>query len=256
MTAFHDYARFYDLLYGDKDYRAETEFAIALLRRRASAVVSVLEVGCGTGRHGLYLAEAGFHVTGIDLSAEMVTRAQNRAAAAPDTLRERLTFRQGDIRSLRLGRTFSAAISLFHVVSYLTTDADLHAGFDHVRRHLEQDGVFVFDFWHAPAVLAEGPQRREKIVEADGWHLRRRTEPVWQRDRDIVRVNFHVTATNTVRGDVQEFREEHTMRYFFPDALAALLADHGFAEVERGEWPTGASARPDTFGVYMVARAI
>jgi SAM-dependent methyltransferase len=256
MTAFGDYARFYDLLYGDKDYQAETAFLVGLLRRWAPAATSVLEIGCGSGRHGLCMAEAGFRVTGIDLSGDMVALARNRAAAAPGPVRERMAFEQGDIRSVRLGRTFPAAMALFHVVSYLATDADLHSGLACIREHLEPGGVFVFDFWHAPAVRAEGPQRRNKVAEADGWRIHRRTEPVWERDRDIVRVVFHVTATNTIRGEVRKFKEEHVMRYFSPADLATVLAAHGFAELECGEWPTGAPARDDTFGVYIVARAV
>lgn len=255
MTAFREYARFYDLLYRDKDYEAETEFLIGRLRRWAPRASNILEVGCGSGRHGLCMSEAGYRVTGIDVSADMVALACRHAAGASAEVRDRLAFKQGDIRSVKLGETYQAATSLFHVVSYLTSDADLHAGFASIRRYLDTGGVFVFDFWHAPAVLAEGPQRREKVVEADGWHIHRRTEPEWEKGHDIVRVNFHVTAIEMATGKVHEFKEEHSMRYFYPDALNAILAEHGLVEVERGEWPTGAPARDDVFGVYMVAKA-
>lgn len=256
MKIFKDYAQFYDLLYRDKDYQAETAFLVSRLQRWAPAATRVLEIGCGSGRHALCMAEGGVCVTGIDLSGDMIALARDRAAAAPAPVSERMTFEQGDVRSLRLGHTFPAAAALFHVVSYLTTDADLHSGLARIRQHVERGGVFVFDFWHAPAVLARGPQRREKVVEADGWRIVRRTEPVWQRDRDIVRIKFHITATHTVSGQVLAFEEEHVMRYFFPDDLAAVLAAHGSTELERGEWPTGAPARDDTFGVYMVVRAV
>ncbi len=255
MTAFKDYAQFYDLLYGDKDYRAEAAFVGRLLKRWAPAGTALLEAGCGSGHHASYMAEAGYHLTGIDMSADMVELARSRLAEAPANLAERVTFEQGDIRTFHLGRTFSAAMSLFHVVSYLSTDADLSAGFANVRRHLDRGGTFVFDFWHAPAIIEEGPQRREKVVESDEWHIHRLTEPVWEKDRDVVRVNFHITATDKTNGAVHRLHEEHVMRYFFPDTLSAALSNNGFTVVECGEWLSGAPVRDDIFGVYMAARA-
>lgn len=256
MTTFKTYARFYDLLYEDKNYHAEAQFLAGVLSRLAPKTTSLLDIGCGSGRHGVCMAEAGFRVLGVDMSVDMVELARRRAASAPSPARERLVFSQGDIRSLSLGTKFQVAMSLFHVVSYLTTDDDLRAALTCVRRHLTRGGVFVFDFWHAPALLGEGPQRREKIVEAQGWRIHRRTEPEWHKDRDIVRVHFHVSATNANSGEVQEFEEVHAMRYYFPDALAAVFAEHGFAEVERGEWLTGSPIRDESFGVYMVQRAV
>ena len=71
---FAKYALCYDLLYRDKDYAAEAGYAGRLIRSATPAARSVLEFGCGTGRHARLLCTRGFDVHGVDHSPEMVAR--------------------------------------------------------------------------------------------------------------------------------------------------------------------------------------
>src|SRR5262245_52735638 len=66
---FQQYSEFYDLLYRDKDYAAESAYIIRQLQACTPAVRSVLEFGSGTGGHGYLLAQAGFDIFGIERSA-------------------------------------------------------------------------------------------------------------------------------------------------------------------------------------------
>ena len=63
----------------------------------------------------------------------------------------------GDIRSVRLGRRFDAVISLFHVMSYQILDSEVAAVLDTAACHLAPGGLLLFDVWHGPAVLFQGP---------------------------------------------------------------------------------------------------
>ncbi|HOE34023.1 MAG TPA: class I SAM-dependent methyltransferase, partial [Smithella sp.] len=118
---FSDYAPYYDLLYRDKDYKAEAEYVANLIREFHPATRNILELGSGTGIHANLLAEMGFSVHGIERSQEMYTRSldlvdkQNSQYGRP-------TFTHGDIREIRLNKSFDAVISLFHVISYQTTN--------------------------------------------------------------------------------------------------------------------------------------
>ena len=56
MTVFADYAPWYDLLYQDKDYAAETAFVEARLRDHGAAPGKLLDLGCGTGLHAIAFA--------------------------------------------------------------------------------------------------------------------------------------------------------------------------------------------------------
>ncbi|HLI00994.1 MAG TPA: methyltransferase domain-containing protein, partial [Acidimicrobiales bacterium] len=68
-------------------------------RRTAASgtAASVLDVGCGQGTQAIRLARRGFHVTGVDLSAELLDVARAAAAAEPDAVQQRLTWRRGDL---------------------------------------------------------------------------------------------------------------------------------------------------------------
>src|SRR5437763_4854364 len=112
----------------------------------------------------------------------MLTHADTRCTGMPKSTRDLVSFELGDIRTLDLGRNFDAVISLFHVMSYQTTDADLLAALTTARRHLQSGGLFLFDFWHGPAVLFEEPSRREKRIEDERFRAVRRTTPRWEKE--------------------------------------------------------------------------
>jgi ubiquinone/menaquinone biosynthesis C-methylase UbiE len=103
MNVFNHYARYYDLLYRDKDYAGEAAFVHQQLARAGRAGSTMLELGCGTGRHALEFARHGWSVTGYDLSEGMVEQAQRRAGEMVPALAEKLKFAVGDARRVRSG---------------------------------------------------------------------------------------------------------------------------------------------------------
>ena len=90
MKAFGGYARYYDLLYRDKDYLGETEFVERLIQRHSPGARRILELGCGTGIHAVMLAEKGYEVTGLDLSEGMLEVAAQRVVKLPKTISDRI----------------------------------------------------------------------------------------------------------------------------------------------------------------------
>jgi SAM-dependent methyltransferase len=84
----------------------EVAFLTALLELPAGA--AILDIGCGTGRHAVELARAGYAVTGIDLSAGMLREAR----AAAERAGVELELVQADATSFDLGREFDAAVCL------------------------------------------------------------------------------------------------------------------------------------------------
>src|ERR1700730_6954815 len=147
------YAANYDLFYADKNYPAEAAFVRDVLHRHNPCAKSMLEFGCGSARHAVEFVRAGFYVTGIDRSAEMIALGQERRKSLPPQLREKLNLMQGDAVKFRSSVNTDVVVSLFHVVSYQTTNEALLGIFDSARKTLLPGGLFVFDFWHGPAVL-------------------------------------------------------------------------------------------------------
>ena len=75
-----------------------------------------------------------------------------------------LTFIRSSIEELHLNQKFDAVISLFHVMSYQTTNEELSAAFKTASKHLAKGGIFIFDFWYGPTVHNEKPSIRIKKV--------------------------------------------------------------------------------------------
>ncbi|HEX5640878.1 MAG TPA: class I SAM-dependent methyltransferase [Thermoleophilia bacterium] len=88
------------------DSLREAAFLVDVLGLEPGA--SVLDIGCGTGRHAVELARAGLVVTGLDISSGMLREARRAADAAGVDLE----LVQGDATTFDLGRAFDAAVCL------------------------------------------------------------------------------------------------------------------------------------------------
>lgn len=238
-TPFDAYTRCYDLLYCDKDYAAEVAYVSAHLRRRAPRAQHILELGCGTGGHAEHLARLGYTVHGVDLSESMLARAEARRAALAPELAARLSFAHGDARSVRVGaesgRHVDAVISLFHVMSYQTSNADLRAAYDTAAAHLAPGGVFLYDHWHGPAVLTQQPSTRVRRLHDEHIRVTRLAEPVMHWQRNVCDVNYSLYVEEVAGGAMHHFTETHPMRYLFAPELA-LLEGNAWRDAEHLAW--------------------
>lgn len=289
---FGDYGRYYDLLYADKDYAAEANYVAGLLARFGVSPCSMpsapssslpslgssplalcsalhapcsrlLEFGSGTGRHGRLLVQHGYHVTGIERSEQMVAASGEQGggsgeprAKSSEQGAERGEFScvLGDVRSTRVPGEFDAVISLFHVVSYQTGNEDVAAMFQNAARHLKPDGLFLFDVWYAPAVLAQQPQVRIKRVEDDAVHLTRIAEPTLHCDRNCVQVDYTLFIRNKRDNSIRSLAESHLMRYYSTPELQWIGQQQGLDLAHHEEWLTGYPPGSDTWGVCYVMR--
>ena len=216
------YTRYYDLLYRDKDYAAEAAYIAGLIRQQAPQACRILELGCGTGGHAEHLARMGFSVHGIDLSDSMLARAHARRAALPAPIAERLSFALGDARSVRVGQGFDAVVSLFHVMSYQTCQADLQAAYATAAAHLQPGGVFVYDYWNGPAVLTQQPGQRVRRLADAQLRVTRVAEPVMHWQRNVCDVNYTLFVQDLASGALHQLAETHSMRYLFQPELDLL----------------------------------
>src|SRR5437016_9234863 len=131
------YARAYDVLYQDKDYEHECDlFEECFSRFGDGPIRTVLDLGCGTGGHAIPLARRGYEVVGVDRSCDMLDQARGKAKDAGLAV----TFREGDARTVDIGRNFEVVVVMFAVIGYQLTNADVRALLATVRRHLHPGG--------------------------------------------------------------------------------------------------------------------
>ena len=112
----------------------------------------------------------------------------------------------------------------------------MQAALASARRHLRPGGLFVCDVWYGPAVLAEGPSERVKVVEAgDQQVIRVATGSLDTREHTCT-VSYHLWRLERDRL-LGEVREQHRMRYFFPLELELFLSQARFELLRIGGFP-------------------
>jgi SAM-dependent methyltransferase len=194
---------------GDEEARRLAPSIARLLGIRVNG--RILDVACGEGRYARALSAAGYRVTGVDVSADLLAEARKRSPGLPGEP----TYLRVDMRQLPFEEQFDAAVLLFTSYGYFedrTEDARVLEG---IRRALVPGGRFLLDFLNATQV-------RERLVAHDEevrghWHVaadRRIDEETEHGPYVRKRVVVTDLATGHVEGDWEE-----RVRLYEPDEL-------------------------------------
>src|SRR5262249_26297498 len=256
MSVFGEsYAGYYDLFYVDKDYAAEAAFVRDIIQRHKPSARSILDLGCGSARHAVEFARTGLTVTGVERSGDMIAHAKDRIGRLSPDLRSQLRLVEGDAPNYTPTTSYDAVVSLFHVVSYQTSNDALAGIFRCARLALSPGGLFVFDFWHGPAVLTKQPAVRVRRINAQNVRLTRIAEPEHRFDRNVVNVKYTIIAIDERTGRSEEMVEVHSMRYLFLPEIEMLASQHDFEVAEVGDWLTGRTLDEHQWSGYAAVRA-
>lgn len=218
MSAADDLDAYFSDFYLRVHASAPDEQAEALAAARLAKVAAgetLLDVGCGFGRHAVPLARAGFRVTGVDRSRPLLDEARRRAGG------ERWPkFTRADYRELPFADgTFDAALNLFS----LGYDEDARVVAE-TRRVLKPGGRLVLETTHRDHVVRTWEDTAWRLVGEGRMLLERRTfDPV-----------DGVTQTTQILIEADGTRESRTLtaRVYTASELVALLHAAGFDEVK------------------------
>jgi len=230
--SYERFAYAYDRLMEGMPYGEWLSFLRASLRLFDAHPATIADLGCGTGALAIPLALEGYRVTGIDLSADMLAVARQKAErrnalARPDAIR----WLEQDLREWQLDEPVDAAISFCDCLNYLLEEDDIRAAFRQTYAGLKPGGLFLFD--------VHTPQQLLAYAEAQPFFL---NEPdvsyIWTSELDGRRVQIEHDLTIFMRdGETDVFRrieELHVQRAYALDWLEAELVAAGFAEVRLG----------------------
>lgn len=243
------YSQYYDLLYQDKAYQAEADYLHQLINQYRPNSASILELGSGTGKHANLLAKLGYHTLGLERSAEMVEIANSTKA-------ENITFKVADITDFRLNQSFDVALSLFHVISYLTDNQSLISTFKNVHHHLNEKALFIFDVWHSSAVNFQVPEKRTKTLQNEQTHVTRHANPIINAEQNIVEVNYTIEVEDLKDGTTTNISESHPMRHFSKPEIELLAYATGFEVIHSEEFLSKAIPSVQTWGVCYILRKL
>ncbi len=135
-------AKLYDFLMEDAPYDQWVDFTEQFVNKKlAKNQTKILDLGCGTGQVTWRLAEKGYQLTGVDLSADMLTEASSLA------LEKNLNIQwlQQDITELAGLVGYDIVTSYCDVINYITDQEKLASALQRIYHSLNEDGVFLFD---------------------------------------------------------------------------------------------------------------
>jgi SAM-dependent methyltransferase len=248
-----NYANQYDQFYKEKNYQSECDLIEACLSKYSNGSAhTILDLGCGTGNHTIPMAKRGYRMTGVDLSDDMLSFAREK------TITEMVTpeFIQNDIRTLNLNQQFDVVLMMFAVLGYQLTNEDVISSLKVVRKHLNLNGLFIFDVWYGPAVLSIRPGDRVKIIPTADGKIIRTASGGLDVSHHLSDVHFHIWSLSGNKV-INESEEVHTMRFFFPMELDFMLSTCGLALESLTAFPSlEQPADETTWNVLGVARAV
>ena len=200
MPSYGKLDRFYDAAMGDRTEMAS--YIRRLVRRHKPKAKTLLELACGTGAI-LHVLGKSYDVVGLDLSPQMLSLARKKLP--------HVRFYRKDMVSFDLGKKFDVIICVFDSINHVLKFADWTKIFRNAARHLEKDGLFLFDvnteaklqrLINAPTRVHKFGRNLEFINVTDGrrgianWNIRvfehRRGNKYGLFEEDIKEISFPV----------------------------------------------------------------
>ena len=255
MTSYSGrHAELYDLFYADKPYEVEAAFVDKCLREYSSGPThSLLELACGTGTHALQLEKCGYQIVATDYSKDMIERARQKAAETSSEV----DFRLQDMTRLDVsGAPFDAAICLFDAIGYVGTNDSLTNVFRGVQKHVRPGGLFIFEFWHAAAMLRHYDPVRVKRFQTGDSLILRVSETTLDYANQLGQILYSIYELKS-DGTYSSLTERQTNRYFMVQEMAAWLSFTGFTPLK---WFAGftddETISDETWHIVAVARRV
>lgn len=218
--SYESFAYLYDRLMDEAPYDKWLAFFERAVEEYDVGKQPILEVGSGTGELLLRLCERGYEVSGVDLSAHMLSVARDKLQVNGY---QPLLIEQ-DMRHLELGSTFASILVFCDSLNYLLTEDDVFQAFKQFHLHLETGGLLLFDV-HSVNKIANG------FIDQTFADAGEDISYIWQsfsgKEENSVEheLTFFVREPN---GYYERMEEFHVQRTFSIDIYESLLEKAGF----------------------------
>jgi len=196
----------------------------------------ILELGCGTGRVLLPLAQAGHDVTGLDSSKDMLERCAIKLDTGSDTQRGHMDLIVADMTTFSLGRQYNAVFCAFNSFHHLNSAESQLECLERCHTHLVPNGMLVLDLFNPDpvpdpdtSVAKSGGTSDLQVAELPDGRSARRWLSSCEYDRasqtNECEMTYEIMEPD---GSVRQLRESFPMRIIFRYELEHLLARCGF----------------------------
>jgi ubiquinone/menaquinone biosynthesis C-methylase UbiE len=159
-------SEFYHILYSDRNHDEADSFVKKLVDFfKISTENSILDLGCGKGRHSFSLAQYSNAIMGVDLSSNSIKYAQNH------TKGNNPVFEVADMRQFDLNRTFDYVLNLFTSFGYFDTLSENESVLSCISRHQNSQGILLIDYLNSEKVRLQGESKTIKTIQNIDFYL-------------------------------------------------------------------------------------
>lgn len=221
---YEEFAGIYDRMMSEIPYDVWFEKLLAYLKDRGIDRGHLCELGCGTGEMTGRFSEAGYEVTGIDLSPDMLALARDKEKENTDIL-----YLNQDMTDFSLHKPADVVLCICDSLNYLLEREELLRTFVHVRENLSQNGIFIFDlkteycFSH---ILGDGI----RVEDEEEYTV------IWDNEYDCKEKVNEYLLTMFVRqpnsGLYERYDECHRQRAYTSEEIRELLSEAGLFVID------------------------
>jgi SAM-dependent methyltransferase len=218
---YRDMAAYYDSFYAAKDYRGETKRLRAIARREVGLRArTLLDVGCGTGRHLEHLIPY-FECMGVDRNPAVLRIARRRLVGSGVTLRV------ADMGKLSLGRRFDVVLCLFGTIAYARTAPNLCRVIRRLAAHVAGEGILIVEAFVERDQYQPGFQHLTTYESGTTKIARMGTTQRTRGSRTAARIEYHTVIGEN--GDIRYERDEHAVGLFSADDMTVAFDSAGMS---------------------------
>ncbi|MCR4675550.1 MAG: class I SAM-dependent methyltransferase [Lachnospiraceae bacterium] len=250
MDSYLSFSYVYDLFMDNVPYDRWAKNVIHLLQDYGVRDGVMVDLGCGTGQMTMRLRDGGFTMIGMDLSADMLTIAEESRQPGD------ILYTLQDMREFELHGTVKTFVSFCDSMNYITSKEDLLSVFQKVYHYLEDGGLFLFDM-NTPF------KYRELLGENTFAETRDEGSFIWENEYDEeTRTNIY-DLTLYIKKDVlyqdgsedfEQFFETHIQHCFEIQEVEELLGEAGLLFIECIDAETLEAPKEDAERVYFIAK--
>ena len=246
MNAYKALAVNYDRLTNDVDYEATVAFYRQILAAEGLHPRTAVDLACGTGSVTAILARMGIPTTGVDMSEEMLTVAQQKTM----DLTPRPFFSCQRLERLALPRAVDLAVCALDSLDYITEPKSCREAIRRAYRALNPGGIFIFD-------MNTRYKYEELLGDNSFCETREDSSFIWENYYDPEEQVNQYDLTLFIKEEDDLFRryeETHFQRAYEIETVRKLIEEAGMKwegvfDVETGKEPTACSER-----IYIIAR--
>lgn len=211
--------RFYDWMFDEESFQLAQQQAPQLLSLITHRVESILDLGCGPGRHCLAFAQMGFEVTGVDLSPFLLSKAKENSNQASTNI----NFIQGNMLDFEVKNKQDLIVNMFNSFGYFDTPEKNQQVINNAFSNLNDLGTLVID--------TVGKETLARNIEPV--HLSEYSNGDLRIERPLLIDNMQIFSNEwiLISGD-KAFKRSYQHYVYTPVELSQMCYQAGFHNVE------------------------